>query len=171
MSEAFLREALGQPGTYLCAAAARHALGRALQTPEVQALFAVCAGGDPVCAAEAALTLLSGGAISPRDPELFAIAARALPAQSAALVHAMQARGASWSHLWPLLESLLSSADSTVHDVLRRMAPQFTSEGLPEKLRPLLPRVVDPGLRRYIESTLAWASRARDRYWKDRASR
>jgi hypothetical protein len=164
LSDNFVIEALGRPGTYLCAAAARHARSHAVQTSEAEVLFTVLGGDDPVCAAEAALTLVSGGAMSPHHPALFGIARRAPRAPRAWLVHMMRSRGASWSYLWPLLEPLLSSTDPAVHDALYCMSSKFTSEGLPKKLRPLLSRVLDPALRRHLERTLAWGN---DGYWKD----
>ena len=164
LSDTFLREALARPGSYLCAIAARHALQCELTEPEAEALVAVLACEDPACAAEAACTLLGRDSIGPTHPGLFAIAARAPLVLRAELVYRMRMRGAPWSLLWPLLEPLLVAADPDVADPLRHIAHEFDKEGLPKKLRPLLPRVADPELRRDIEGILAWTG---NRHWKD----
>jgi hypothetical protein len=164
LSDTFLREAFARPGTYLCAIAARHALHRELIEPEAEALVAVLACEDPACAAEAACTLLGRGSIGPKHPGLFAIAARAPLVLRAELLYSMRMRGAPWSFLWPLLESLLVTADPDVTYPLRHIAHEFDKEGLPKKLRPVLPWVADPDLRRDIEDILMSAGY---RYWKD----
>jgi hypothetical protein len=164
LPDTFLSEALARPGTYLCAAATRHALRRQFLGPDADALAAVLAGDDPACAAEAACILLGHGLIGPEHAGLSAIAARAPLVLRAELVFHLRGRGASWSSLWPLLEPLLVSGDPDVTEPLLHLSHQFDKEGLPEKLRPLLPRVLDPALRTDIVDIFA---RAGDWYWRD----
>jgi hypothetical protein len=164
LPETFLREALGQPGTYRCAVAARVAQRRKLQEPEVEALAAVFAGSDPTCAAEAACALLSHGTVTPEQPELLAVAERAPAALRSELLFRMRIRGASLDILWPMFEPLMLSADPDVTSPLHHMAYDFNKEGKGEQLRALLPRVVDPELRMDIEELL---ERDGDDYWED----
>lgn len=166
LSDAFLREALGRPGTYLCAVAVRHIRQREFLGPDADALVALVAGDDPVCAAEAACTLLGHGLIGPEHAGLFTIAARAPSALRAELISALRFRGASWSFLWPLLEPLLGSGDPDVIEPLLYLAHEFDREGLPEKLRAHLPRVRDSKLRTAIVDIFACQGRW---YWRDRA--
>jgi HEAT repeat protein len=164
LPEAFMREALGQPGTYLCAIAARLAQRRKLQEPEAEALAAVFAGDDPTCAAEAACALLGHGTVTPEHPELLGIAARAPLAQRSELLFRMRIRGAPLRDLWPQIEPLLLSADPDVTSPFHHFAYDFGKEGMAEELRVLLPRVVDPELRMDIEELFA---REGDGYWED----
>jgi hypothetical protein len=166
LPDTFLREALGQDGTYACAIAARLAQRRKLQEPEMEALTAVFASDDPACAAEAACALLGHGTISPERAELLAIAARAPQVLRSELLFRMRVRGAALLDLWPLIEPLLVSADPEVTDPLHHLSHDLGKEGLAENLRALLPRVVDPELRMDIEELFA---REGESYWEDAA--
>lgn len=166
LPDTLLREALGRPGTYLCAAAVRHVRRRQFLGPDADALVALVAGADPVCAAEAACVLLGHGLIGPEHARLFSIAARAPKALRAELINSLRFRGASWSALWPLLEPLLGSGDQDVVEPLLHLAHEFDREGLPEKLRAHLPWVQDPELRTAIVDIFACEGRW---YWRDRA--
>ena len=164
LSETFLREALGQPGTYRCAIAARLALRRKLQEPEAEALAAVFASDDPTCATEAACALLGHGTIGPDHADLLTIAARAPLALRSELLVRMRFRGAPVRDLWPLIEPLLLSADRDVTEPFHNLSYDFNKEGMGETLRALVPRVVDPELRMDIEELFA---REIDSYWED----
>jgi hypothetical protein len=164
LPDTFMREALGQPGTYRCAIAARLAQRRKLQEPEVEALTAVFAGNDPTCAAEAACALLGHGTIPPEHAELLGVAERAPLALRSDLLFRMRIRGAPLDGLWPMIEPLLLSADPDVTSPFHHMAYDFNKEGMAEQLRALLPRVVDPELRMDIEELF---EREGDDYWED----
>jgi hypothetical protein len=164
LPETFLTDALGRPGTYLCAVAARFAMRRKLPEPAMEALRAAFAGDDPACAAEAACTLLRQGAIGPEQAELPAIAARAPELLRAEVVYHLWGRGAPLRDHWSLLEPLLVSADPDVAERLRHLSYELEKSGLREQLRAVLPRVVDPELRLDIEDVFA---RAPDPYWED----
>jgi hypothetical protein len=166
LSDTFLAEALARSGTYLCAAAARHARDHSFLGPDADALAALLAGDDPICAAEAACTLLAHGLIDSTYPRLFAIAARVPAVLRAELLSLLRFRGASWSSLWPLLEPLLVSGDPEVTAPLVHLAHEFDRDGLPEKLLALLPRVLDRELRTAIVDIFACEGRW---YWKDHA--
>jgi hypothetical protein len=164
LPDTFVSEALGRPGTYLFAVAARFMLRRKLEEPQAEALRAALAGDDPACAAEAACTLLGQGIIAPELPELPGVAARAPLMLRAELIYKMWGRGASLRDLWHLLAPLLVSADRDVTEPLRHLSYHLEKSGLQDELRALLPRVVDPELRLDIEDVFA---RAPDDYWQD----
>jgi hypothetical protein len=164
LSDGFWHEALGQPGTYLRAVAARLSIRRKLPESEVAALQAALAGDDPTCAAEAACVLLGQGIIDIQHAELPAIAARAPLVLRAELIFKMQGRGSSLRDLWSLLEPCLVSPDPAVTEPLRYLSHHFDKNGLQEDLRKILPQVVDPELRLDIEDIFA---REGESYWKD----
>jgi hypothetical protein len=164
LSDTFLGKALRQPGTYLCAAAARYARRHKFLGPDADTLAALLAGDDPACAAEAACALLGHGLIDATHPGLFAIATRVPAVLRAEMVSFLRLRGASWSSLWPLMEPLLISGDPDVTAELLALSHELDREGLPEKLRPLLPQILDRELRRDIVDIFA---REGTWYWRD----
>jgi hypothetical protein len=166
LSEDFVSEGLGRSGTYLCAVAARHARRCQFLGPDADALAGLLASDDPVCAAEAACALLGHCLIDAGHAGLLAIAARAPVVLRADMVSFLRFRGASWTSLWPLLAPLLVSADPDVTAPILYLAHEFDREDLPEKLRPLLPRVVDPELRNVLVDIFASEGNG---YWKDHA--
>jgi hypothetical protein len=162
--DALLLDALARPGTYLCAAAARYARMSKRRPVVAASLEPVLASGDPACAAEAACTMLSHETIPVGRPELPAIAARAPLALRSELVFMMRMRGAALTDLWPLLEPILVSPDPAVTEPVMHITHEFSEEGLDDKLRALLPRVVDPDLRMDIMDLVL---RDEDTYWED----
>jgi hypothetical protein len=158
------REALGQPGTYLCAVAARHAQRRKIDDAEIAALQALLTSDDPACAAEAACVLLGHDIIAADRPGLHDIAARAPSAQRAELLFRMRMRGAAVLELWPLIKPLLTSPDPDVIEPLMHLTYELDKEGLHEELRELMPRVVHPDMHREIEDLF---DREQDPYWDD----
>jgi hypothetical protein len=166
LSDTFLLEALGRPGTYRCAVAARLAQRRKLKDSELEALGVVFRGPDPACAAEAACALLGHSTIGPESPELLPVAARAPEPLRAELLFRMRIRGAPLRELWPMIEPLLVSPNPEVTEPFQNLSYDFEKEGMGQEMRALLPRVVDEDLRMEIEDLV---SRDGDTYWQDQA--
>ncbi len=164
VSDERLLEALARPGTNLCASAARYSRQNKRRPAVVEALGAVLTCDDPVCAAEAACSMLSHETIPADRPGLFAIATSAPLVLRAELVFMMRMRGAELSGLWPLMGPILVSPDPEVTEPIIHIIHEFSKAGLDDQLRAVLPGVVDQELRADI---LDLVLRDEDTYWED----